>query len=135
MQISTNSMALAGRIALALIFLVSGAGKLAGPEATAGYIAAAGLPFPALLLWGTIALELAGGAALALGYRTQIVAVALAGFTVLAASLFHSQFGDQNQMIHFLKNAAIAGGLLQVAAFGAGTLSLDGRRRLRAAAS
>jgi putative oxidoreductase len=116
-----------GRVALALIFLLSGIGKLAAPAATTGYIASAGLPFPALLFWGTIALEIAGGLALVLGYRTRIVAFALAGFSILAAVLFHAQFGDQNQMIHFLKNVAIAGGLLHVAAFGAGTASLDAR--------
>lgn len=127
MNIPVNAMAVAGRVALALIFVMSGVGKLAAPEATAGYIASAGLPFPVLALWGTIALELVGGGALALGFRTRWVAIVLAVFTIVAAALFHSQFGDQNQMIHFLKNIAIAGGLLQVAAFGAGSASLDAR--------
>lgn len=129
MTIPVNALALVGRIALALIFVMSGIGKLAAPEATAGYIAAAGLPFPTLALWGTIAVELLGGVALVIGYRTRIAAFGLAGFTILAAVFFHSQFGDQNQMIHFLKNIAVAGGLLQVAAFGAGSISLDSRRR------
>ena len=129
MNTPVNALAVAGRIALALIFVMSGIGKLAAPEATAGYIASAGLPFPVLALWATIAIELVGGLALALGFRTRTAAIALAGFTILAAALFHAQFGDQNHMIHLLKNIAIAGGLLQVAAFGAGPVSLDARLR------
>ncbi len=124
-SIPVDAVAALGRVALALIFVASGIGKLAAPDATAGYIASAGLPFTDLVLWGTIVLEVLGGAALALGFRTRIVAIALAGFTILAAVLFHSPLGDQNQMIHFLKNMAIAGGLLQVTAFGAGSISLD----------
>ena len=74
-------------------------------------------------------IELAGGTALILGYRTRLAAVVLAVFTVMAALAFHSHFADQNQMIHFLKNVAIAGGLLQIAAFGGGGFSLDARGR------
>jgi len=126
---STSGAAVLGRVALALIFIVSGFAKLAAPETTAGYIASVGLPFPLLIAWGTIALEVAGGLALAFGFRTRIVALALAGFTIVAAAFFHAQFGDQNEMNHFLKNIAIAGGLLHVAAFGAGAASLDARLR------
>lgn len=92
---------------------------------TEAYIAAAGLPLPALLFWAATAVELVGGSALALGYGARLAAIILAGFSVLAAVFFHAQFADQNQLIHFLKNIAIAGGLLQVAAYGAGTHSLD----------
>ena len=76
-----------------------------------------------------VVVELGGGILLAVGYRTRIVSLAIAAFTLATALVFHTDFADQNQMIHFLKNIAIAGGLLQVAAFGAGALSLDDRRR------
>ena len=74
-------------------------------------------------------LEVVGGLALVAGFRTRLTATALAVFTLATAILFHNSMGDQNQMIHFLKNIAITGGLLQVIAFGAGAFSLDNRRR------
>lgn len=74
--------------------------------------------------------EIGGGLALVLGYRTRFAAAVLAIFSFVAALFFHSNFADQNQMIHFFKNVAIGGGLLQVSAFGAGRLSLDARRLL-----
>jgi len=75
-----------------------------------------------------IAVELAGGVALVLGYRTKLVAAVLALFSIATALAFHSAFGDQNQLIHFFKNIAMAGGLLQIAAFGAGPIAIDSRR-------
>ncbi|MCM3605466.1 DoxX family protein [Cupriavidus pauculus] len=113
---------------MAAIFLVSGVGKLAAPAATMGYIASVGLPAPALGLIGALILELAGAALLAAGYKTRLVALLLAGYAVVTALIFHHALGDQNQMFHFLKNLAMAGGLLQVVAFGAGAFSLDNRR-------
>lgn len=118
---------LLGRLGLAAIFLISGFGKLAAPAGTIGYIASAGLPLPELGLGVAILVELFGGALLVIGYRTRLVAALLAGFTLAAAVAFHSALDDQNQFIHFFKNAAIAGGLLQVVAFGAGRFSLDNR--------
>ena len=109
----SNLAASGGRLALALIFILSGVGKLAALGATKAYIQSMGLPLPDLAMSGAIAIELLGGLALAVG-------------SILAAIVFHSHFADQNQMIHFLKNIAIAGGLLQVAAFGATAFSLDG---------
>ena len=125
---STDLFAVAGRVLLAAIFVFSGAGKAADPASTIGYISSVALPFPALAFGGAVALELGGGLALLLGYRTRIVATALALFSILTALTFHSNLADQNQMIHFFKNFAMAGGLLQVAAFGAGRFSLDARR-------
>jgi putative oxidoreductase len=122
-----NAIPLVGRILLAAIFVLSGVGKIFAAEATLGYITAAGLPFPQLALLGAVALEIGGGLALAVGYQTRLAALALAVFSVIAALIFHGAIGDQNQFIHLLKNFAIAGGLLQVVAFGAGTLSLDAR--------
>jgi putative oxidoreductase len=123
----TDILALAGRILIGLPFILSGFGKLNAAEATQGYIAAMGLPAPFLAYLGALSVELAGGILLVAGYRTRAVAVVLTGFTLLTAVFFHNNFGDQNQMIHFMKNLMIMGGLLQVVAYGAGKFSLDGR--------
>jgi putative oxidoreductase len=125
---SNDVLALTGRVLIATIFILSGASKLADPAGTIGYIASAGLPLPQLAFAGAAAVELFGGLALVLGYGTRIVALALAIFSILAALTFHSALSDQNQFIHFFKNIAMAGGLLQVVAFGGGRFSLDGRR-------
>ena len=119
---------LIGRILLAVLFLLSGLSKLGNPAGTQGYIASVGLPFPVLAFVISAVVEIGGGALLLIGYRTRLAAAALAVFTVAAAVFFHHAFGDQNQMIHFMKNLAITGGLLQVIAFGAGAFSLDNRR-------
>jgi putative oxidoreductase len=119
--------ALGGRILIAVPFLMSGVGKIAAPVMTQGYIAAVGLPLPAVAYAIAIAAEVGGGLLLLLGYKTRAIAAALAVFTLATALGFHTNFADQNQMIHFLKNLMIMGGLLQVAAFGAGRFSLDAR--------
>ena len=123
----TDTIALAGRFLLAVLFLMSGIGKLAAPGATIGYIQAVGLPAPTLAFLGALAVEVIGSLLLIAGFRTRSAALGLAVFTLLTAVFFHANFGDQNQMIHFMKNIAILGGLLQVAAFGAGRFSLDHR--------
>jgi putative oxidoreductase len=122
-----KAIPLVGRILLAAIFVLSGVGKIFAPEATQGYIAHAGLPFPQLAFVVAVALEIGGGLLLAVGYKTRIAAIVLAVFSVATALIFHNAVGDQNEFIHLLKNLAIAGGLLQVVAFGAGALSLDAR--------
>lgn len=116
-----------GRLLIAGIFLLSGFSKLAAPAATIDYIQSAGLPLPQVGLAIAVAVELIGGLLLVLGYRTRAVAAAMAVFTIATAVFFHSALGDQNQFIHFFKNIAITGGLLQVIAFGPGRLSLDSR--------
>ena len=116
-----------GRLLLAAIFLISGFGKLTGAAGTIGYIAQAGLPAPTLAYAVALIVELGGGALLVIGYRARLVAAVMAIFSLATAFAFHANFGDQNQMIHFLKNFAIAGGLLQVVAFGAGSFSVDAK--------
>ena len=118
---------LVGRILVATIFILSGLSKIGAPTATQGYIAAMGLPAPLLAYIGAIVMELGGGLLLLAGYRTKVVAAALAVFSIVTAFVFHHALADQNQMIHFLKNLAMAGGLLQFVAYGAGRISLDGR--------
>ncbi|WP_137130887.1 DoxX family protein [Rhizobium sp. FY34] len=129
---NVNLLASAGRLLLALMFILSGLGKIAAPEATQGFIASVGLPFPLLSYLVAVVVELGGGILLVLGFQTKLVSLALAAFTFATAVVFHRDFADQNQMIHFMKNISIIGGLLQVTAFGAGSFSLDARR-LRAA--
>lgn len=126
------SLAALGRILLAALFLMSGLSKLGAAAATTGYIASAGVPLPAGVYAITVLIEVGGGLLLLLGLQAKPVAAALALFSVVAAVLFHSNFTDQNQAIHFIKNFAIAGGLLQVAAAGAGRLSMDARRLQKA---
>ena len=118
-----------GRLMIGLPFALSGLSKLGAYSATIGMIGAAGLPFPPLAFAVAVATELGGGLLLIAGYRARYVAAALALFSVATAISFHSNFADQNQMIHFLKNVMMAGGLLQITAFGGGVLSLDNRRK------
>ncbi|HEY9068088.1 MAG TPA: DoxX family protein [Burkholderiaceae bacterium] len=132
-QTSNNGVALIGRILLALIFILSGVGKIGGFAGTAGYIASKGLPMASVLAALTIVVEIGGGLALATGFLARWAALALAVFSVVAALIFHNFWAvpaDQamNQNIHFMKNIAIAGGMLMVFAFGPGSLSLGGKR-------
>lgn len=122
-----NAIILAARVLLAQIFLISGFGKLgAGYAGTQAYMEAMGIP--GMLLPLVIALEIGGGLALIAGFMTRWAALALAGFTVVSAVLFHANFGDQTQTIMFMKNLAMAGGLLLLYVHGAGSYSVDARR-------
>lgn len=120
-------VSLLGRVGLSLIFIISGWGKIAGYAATQGYMESKGVP--GVLLPLVIALELGGGLAILSGLYTRWVALALAGFSVVSAALFHADFGDQMQAVSFWKNIALAGGFLILAAHGPGPLSLDARLR------
>ncbi|AJZ90214.1 DoxX family protein [Cedecea neteri] len=126
-----TNFATVGRIVIAAIFIVSGLGKIAAPEATQGYIASVGLPFPLLGYLIALAAEVGGGVLLLVGYRTRLIAALLAVFTVATAVFFHHNFADQNTVLHFLKNLMIASGLLQISALGATSLSFDTRRLQR----
>ena len=117
---------LAGRAMIALIFVLSGLSKISAIEGTQGYMEAMGVP--GILIYPTILFEVVAGLAIIAGFQTRLVALALAGFTLLLALIFHNQFGDQTQFILFIKNVAIAGGLLFLARQGAGELSIDNRR-------
>lgn len=121
---------LLARALLALIFVISGLGKLAAFNQTKEFMGASGLPFPGLLLIATIAIELVGGACLLVGYKTKLAAASLAGFLVPVTLVFHaSHLADpaqaQMQMVETLKNLAIIGGLLRLAADGPGSLAID----------
>src|ERR1700675_4842401 len=117
----------AGRLLIGLPFAMSGLSKLAALGPTTDMIRTAGLPLPSVALPISVLVELGGGLLLVAGFQARIVAGALAVFSLTTAVAFHSNFADQNQMIHFLKNVMMAGGLLQIVAFGAGALSIDNR--------
>ena len=118
-----NLATLLGRLLMSIIFIMAGINKIGGYEGTQGYMEAMGVP--GMLLPVVILLEIGAGAALLIGWKARIFAFLLAGFTLLSAILFHNNFGDQMQMILFMKNLAISGGLLFVVAFGPGLWSLD----------
>jgi putative oxidoreductase len=128
-----DPLALAGRILLASLFLLSGFDKLMGFSGTAGYIGSRGLPMPEVIAALTIALELGGGILLVLGWMTRPLGLLFAGFTLLAALIFHAYWNvpeaaRMGQYLSFWKNVSISGGMLMLAAFGPGRLSLDARR-------
>lgn len=121
----TNFTEISARTLLALLFLLSGVGKLGAYHATAGYMASVGVP--GALLPAVIATEVLGALAIVLGWKTRVAAALLAGFAVLTAVTFHTHFADQIQMIMFWKNISIAGGFLLLVVHGAGPISLDAR--------
>lgn len=120
---------LLGRLLLGQIFLLAGISKIGGFAATQGWMEAMGVP--GILLPAVILLEIGGGLALILGWQARLSAVALAGFSIIAAAIFHNNLADQMQSILFMKNLAIAGGLLFLAAHGAGELSIEARLSAR----
>lgn len=115
-----SSLALLARIFLSYIFIVSGWNKISGYEATIGYMQAMGVPGALLPL--TILLELGGGLAILFGFQTRIIALAMAGFSIISALLFHSGAEDA---INYMKNFAMAGGFIALTLVGAGHLSID----------
>jgi putative oxidoreductase len=121
----TRATEFAGRFLLALLFLLSGVGKLGAYGATAAYMSAKGVS--GALLPAVIAIEVLGSLAIILGLKTRAAAILLAGFSLLTAVTFHNNLADQIQMIMFFKNLAIAGGFLLLVANGPGPLSLAQR--------
>jgi putative oxidoreductase len=115
----------AGRSFLAVLFLLSGFGKIGAYATTAAYMSSVGVP--GILLPVVIVTEVLGALAIVLGWQTRITALLLAGYSLLTALVFHTNFGDQIEMIMFLKNVSIAGGFLLLVVHGAGPLSLDRR--------
>ena len=135
-QVNQNRFALAARILLAALFIVSGLNKIFSFEATQGFMANAGVPATRLLLIITILLELIAGTMILIGYRARLAAAALILFLIPVTAIFHNPLAHNDpamvhqQMIHFLKNLAIIGGLLHVLAFGGGAWSVRRERDL-----
>jgi putative oxidoreductase len=121
------SLTLLGRFGLALIFIISGWGKITGYAGTQQYMEAMGVPGAVLPL--VILLELGGGLAIASGLFTRWVALGMAVFSIATAAVFHANFADPAQAINFWKNVSMAGGFLVLAAHGAGAYSIDGWRQ------
>ena len=129
-----NALTLLGRILIAILFVPAGWGKIAGFAGTAGYIASKGLPMPEVLAGLAIVIELGLGLLLLVGFQARWAALGLALFIAVITPLFHGYWAvDAAQVMQqkqaFFKNFAIVGGLLVLAAFGAGAWSLDGKRR------
>lgn len=128
-----NASQLIARLFLGQMFLLAGISKIGAYEGTQGYMEAMGVPGELLFL--VIILEIVGGLAVMLGWQVRWASYALAGFTVVAALIFHSNFADQMQSILFMKNIAIAGGFMALSSVGAGAWSLDAWFGSRTAAS
>lgn len=125
---------LLGRLLIAFIFLFAGYGKVTGFEGTVGYIASKGVLLPQLAAVAAIIVELGGGIMLVLGWNARLAAAALLLFTGMAAVIFHNFWAvpadqAQNQMIHFMKNISMMGGLLYVVVHGSGPISLNHKER------
>lgn len=126
-------LTLIGRILLAALFLPAGLSKIGGFAGTVGYIGSKGLPMPEVAAVIAILVEVGGGLALIAGFGTRLAALALAVFTLVATFVFHNYWAlpaeaQMVQQLMFFKNIAVVGGLLTLAAWGAGGWSLDARR-------
>lgn len=131
-----NPLAFVGRLLLAALFLPAGIGKLTGFSGTVGYISSVGMPLPTVAAALALTVEILGGLALVFGFGTRIAALVLAFFTLMASFYFHAYWAvpaDQQMVMQllFFKNVAVVGGLLVLAAFGAGGWSVDGQRGVR----
>lgn len=125
-----------GRILLALMFILSGFGKLTNITGTAGFVASGGIPFPTLVAVLVGAFELLGGIALVVGFQTRLVGLLMALFTIAASIVFHAYWAvpvEQKMVTQllFMKNMSVAGGMLLLSALGAGPLSIDAARQDR----
>jgi putative oxidoreductase len=118
---------LAGRVLMSAIFIQAGINKALAPAATMGYFAKLGLPMPGAAYALTLIIEIGVGVLFLVGFRARVTGLVLAAWCVATAFTAHYHPGDSGQMIHFMKNLSMAGGFLQVVAFGAGRLSVDRR--------
>ena len=131
-----NPLALISRLLLAALFLPAGIGKFTGFAGTVGYITSVGMPMPTVAAAIAAVVEVVGALALIFGFGTRFAALALAFFTLVASFFFHAYWSlpaDQQMMqqLMFFKNVGVVGGLLALAAFGAGGWSMDARRGVR----
>ncbi len=127
---SSSFTPLAGRILMSVIFLISGFFKIGGYSQMVAYAASKGLPMAGVAIACAAVLELAGGLAILVGFQTKIVAWLLFLYLIPTTFVFHNFWtmqgmDQQNNMIHFLKNVAIMGGLVILAANGPGPYSVD----------
>ena len=124
-----NDLALLiGRILIGLLFVMAAYAKFKGLAGTTGYMTKLGVPAPSIMAPIVATFELLTGVLVIVGFKTRLAALAIAIFVVIAALLAHTNFADQNQLNHFLKNVAIAGGCLAFFVGSAGLYSVDARR-------
>jgi putative oxidoreductase len=116
---------LLGRVLMSAIFISAGYSKATSPSATMAMMAHYGLPLPGAAYAVTLIVELGFGIVFLIGYRARLTALMLAVWCIATAMVAHYHPGDTGQMIHFMKNVCMAGGFLQVVAFGAGRISVD----------
>jgi putative oxidoreductase len=128
----TDLIAFIGRCLIAVMFLLSGFGKVVAPQSTIAFITSVGLPMPEAAYALSTIVELGGATLLVLGWQTRLLAAGLSLFVIATALIFHRNFADPNMLAHFLKNIALTGGLFQLIAFGPGKYSLDARGRREA---
>lgn len=121
-----NLSTLVGRGLISIMFILAGYSKIGGYEGTQGYMESVGVP--GMLLPVVIALELLGGIAVLVGYQTRVAAFLLAGFTLLSAIIFHSDFSQSMQQILFMKNLAISGAFMLLFVHGPGAWALKSDR-------
>jgi len=126
---TTRYLPFVGRLLIGLPFMMSGISKIMGYDATIALIKSSTLPLPPAVAYvGAIAVEVGCGLLIIVGYRTRVVASIFSLFCLATAVFFHAHFSDPNQTFHFIKNLVMAGGLLQIVAYGAGAFSIDNRR-------
>ncbi|HCU85125.1 DoxX family protein [Methylophilus sp. UBA6697] len=130
MNVRQRWVSFAGRVLLSLIFIISGIAKIMDPAGTIVYIESAHLPLPQVAYVVALIVELGLGIALLVGFKAQLAAAGIAIFTFITALMFHSNMADPVQVIMFLKNTTIIGGLLVIIAFGPGGYSVDGGKRV-----
>ena len=130
MNVRQRWVSFLGRVLLSLIFIISGIAKVMDPAGTIAYIESAHLPLPQVAYIVALIVELGLGLALLIGFKAQVAAAGIALFTFVTALMFHSNMADPLQVIMFLKNITIIGGLLVVIAFGPGGYSVDGGKRV-----
>ena len=131
---SQNLMLLAGRILASVLFFVSGYNKFVKYDFYVGFFGKLGIPAADLAVYAVGAFEIIAAAALVLGFRTKQTAVALGLYSIAAAALAHTAFGDMNQLTHFLKNLSILGALLAFGVSGAGAYSIDASQERKSTA-
>ncbi len=125
---NASAAILAGRVLLSILFILSGFAKLTAISGTAGWFGSIGLPLPTAAAVVAGLVELLGGLAILVGFKTRIAAVLLAVFTLAATAIAHLDFADQMQALMLQKNLGLVGGFLLLAVTGAGSISIDGRR-------
>lgn len=136
MKTYQSALNLFGRILIVALFLPAGLSKLTGFEGTLGYFSSLGIPAPTLALVATIVIEIVGGIALLVGFKTRLVAIIMALFTLAAAVTGHAFWAAPADaafiaQLLFFKNIAVMGGLLVLASAGAGSFSFDGRKEAK----